>query len=334
MPTNRALAISFPDWFHFATVLLFSKKACQENVPLKFMLEAAKVGMQDVESASVTAANYISWILSPIDKTKQELLIDLLTQVSESWTMKLLGSGRRHNNSEFRKKTKKSKVHDSEDHAYQNLVSWLNDFQSLYMQLCIRSLSDPASCEVKTAHSPSVQKNEMYKRIILGVVIGFLDCISKEECQLLLHYVATGKINQLGKTRGSDWNNGKDHLERHGNSAASTAEFSKMEAIAGACMVFKLTDTVESMSASLCETEERGENLICQLKVKTGKYLIKCIERLIQLDVGEDRRQILTDLSKRLVHWKQQGQEITQVDENLESAISKLSEKLSSIQNL
>ncbi|KAI9192442.1 hypothetical protein LWI28_022967 [Acer negundo] len=322
--SSWALAICFPDWFYFASVLLFSKKNFQENFHSKYTLGAPKIGMQDVE-VSVAAAKYISWILSPMSKSKQELLVDLLTKISKAWTIKQLGSGEKHKDAEYRNKPKKPKFHDNE-----TIGLWLKDFQSLYVHFCIKSLNDPASYEAKTSHGLSVQQNVLFRRIPLGILVGFPDCINREECELLLHYAATGKINQLGETRGAGLKHGKFKKD----SVTWPVEYSQKEAVAGARLVFSLTDVAESMSASLCETEERGVDFICEMKVKAGKYLIKCIERLIQLNTDEDGIQILMDISDRLMHWKHQGQEIAQVDEDLGNAINGLSKKLSSFEIL
>ncbi|KAH7572142.1 hypothetical protein JRO89_XS04G0210600 [Xanthoceras sorbifolium] len=329
-----ALAINFPDWFYFASVLLFSKKSFQENFHSKYTLGEPKTQMQDLEPLSVAAAKYISWILSPMSKSKQQLLVDLLTQISEAWTVKQLGSSEKHKEAEYRKKPKKPKFQDSEDYTCETIGLWLKDFQSLYMHFCIKSLNDPASCEANASHGLSMQKNVMFRRIPLGILVGFPDCINKEECELLLHYAATGKINQLGETRSAGSKHGKLKFQGQEESVTWPVEFSKTEAIAGAHLVFSLTDIVESMSASLCETEERGLDFICQMKVKAGKYLIKCIERLIQLNVYEDGIQVLMDLSNRLMHWKHQGQEIAKVDKDLDNAINGLNKKLSSIEIL
>ncbi|KAK2645383.1 hypothetical protein Ddye_020578 [Dipteronia dyeriana] len=323
-----ALAICFPDWLYFASVLLFSKKSFQENFQSKYTLGAHKIGMQDVEPVSVAAAKYISWILSPMSKSEPELLVDLLTKISKAWTIKQVGSGEKHKDAEYRKKPKKPKFHDNEVYTCQTIGLWLKDFQSLYMHFCIKSRNDPASCEAKTSHGLSVQQNVLFRRIPLGILVGLPDCITREECELLLHYAATGKINQLGETRVA----GSKHRKFKKDSVTWPVEYSKTEAVAGARLVFSLTDVAESMSASLCETEERGVDFICQMKVKAGKYLIKCIERLIQLNTDEDGIQILMDISDRLMQWKHQGQEITQVDEDLGNAINGLSKKLSSFE--
>ncbi|KAK3210503.1 hypothetical protein Dsin_015209 [Dipteronia sinensis] len=124
----RALAICFPDWFYFAYVLLFSKKSFQENFHSKYTLEAPKIGMQDIEPVTVAAAKYISWILSPMSKSKQDLLVDLLTKISKAWTIKQVGSGEKHKDAEYRNKPKKPKFHENEDYTCQTIGLWLKDF--------------------------------------------------------------------------------------------------------------------------------------------------------------------------------------------------------------
>ena len=105
----------------------------------------------------------------------------------------------------------------------------------------------------------------------------------------------------------------------------------KRDVLAGICLVFSLTDTVESISVSLFETEESGLDFIFQVKIKAGKYLIKCIKRLSQLNIDKDGDLMLRDLCNRLGRWRHQGQEILQLEKDIDDVINDLSQKLSSL---
>ena len=86
---NRALAICFPDWFYFASVLLFSK-----SFQSKSTLRAPKFGqIHNEEQSSAAAARYIAWILSPNNQSQQDLLFDNLTKISGFWTLRRIDSG-------------------------------------------------------------------------------------------------------------------------------------------------------------------------------------------------------------------------------------------------
>lgn len=94
-------------------------------------------------------------------------------------------------------------------------------------------------------------------------------------------------------------------------------------------LVFRLTDTVESMSDLLFESEESRLQFIFRVKLRACKYLINCIKRIIHLTIEEDGALMLVDLSNRLVKWKHQGQEVSQADKDLDAIINGLGHKLS-----
>lgn len=273
--------------------------------------------MQDGEAVSAAAARYIAWILNPIDKSKQELLVEILTKLSEAWTFNQFSSGKNHFDS-------------NEDHALekeydcQSTGLWLKEFQSLYVQYSTVCVKDCASHEVKASTGLSLQQNVLFRRIPLGILVGFPNCITEEGCELLLHYAATGRINRLWETNVVGLKHGQWKSHELEDSVMSHAKFSKREATAGACLVFSLTDIIESMSMSLCETEEKGVDFICLVKLKTAKYLINCIKRLIQLHIDGDGVQMLTDLSSRFMRWRHQGQVVVQVDKDLDEVFNAL----------
>ncbi|KAK9275318.1 hypothetical protein L1049_022581 [Liquidambar formosana] len=112
-------------------------------------------------------------------------------------------------------------------------------------------------------------------------------------------------------------------------------EFNRKGAVAGACLVFSLIDGIERMSASMFETEESGLDFICQAKVRSCKYLIKCIKRLLQFKIdGNDGVLMLMDLCTRLVQWRHQGREVFQGDKDLDDVINALTHELSSLSGI
>ena len=79
------------------------------------------------------------------------------------------------------------------------------------------------------------------------------------------------------------------------------------------------------------ETEESGLDFIYQVKLKAGKFLMKCIKRLSQLNIDKDGDLMLRDLCNRLGRWRHQGQEILQLEKDIDDVINDLSQKLSSL---
>ncbi|XVF35017.1 hypothetical protein REPUB_Repub18cG0108800 [Reevesia pubescens] len=334
-----ALAIDFPDWFYFASVLLFFEKNLQKNFQSKCALAAAKVGeTHDKELLSTSAARYIAWILSPISKSNQDLLVDFLTKISESWAQKQIGLVM-HNKeaATSKKKLKKPKVHDKRDdyalakeYDCQKIGIWLNEIENIYLQYANTTISSSASADSNKSNVLSLHQNVLLRRILLGILIGCPNCLTEDGCELLLHYAATGRTLQPRETMTAGLRHVKQNSERE-DSTSWIEKCSKSDVLAGACLVFSLTDAVDSISASLFETEESGLDFINQVKVKAGKYLMKCIKRLSQLNIDKDGDLMLRDLCSRLGRWRHQGQEILQLDKNIDDVINDLRQKLSSL---
>ncbi|KAJ9167952.1 hypothetical protein P3X46_019539 [Hevea brasiliensis] len=87
-------------------------------------------------------------------------------------------------------------------------------------------------------------------------------------------------------------------------------KFNKKEAVAGACLVFSLTDVVERLFSSLFENGKSGLGIIFLVKLWASRHLITCIKSLIQPNIVEDVNVLLVDLHSRLERWQCQGQEI------------------------
>ncbi|XP_061964087.1 uncharacterized protein LOC133688580 isoform X2 [Populus nigra] len=324
-----ALAISFPDWFYFASVLLFSDdKHSQQNIQVKCPLGVPEFGQLP---ASAAAATFIAWILSPVNKSNQDALFENLTKLSKCWNLKEISSDNSQNGmAGYKKKLKKPRFCDSKEDSTlgnkydcQVIILWLKQFQNIMKHN--ETIDELAFCEAKS-YALLPQHDKLFRRIPLGILTGSSGYINENGCELLLHYAATGRIlDSLGTENTS---------LKHVNYNSSRAEdlfggINKEEALLGACLVFSLTDVVDRMSVSLFETEKTGEDFLCLVKLRAGRYLLKCIKRLAQFNVDEDGVPMLLDLQGRLERWRHQGKEVPEFHKDLDDALKGLSTKSS-----
>lgn len=287
-------------------------------------------------SCRTAAARYIGWILCPINRTHQELLVDHLIKQSESWAVNQISSGvRDEEKAVLRKKLKKPRLSENnannnfkeEEHNCQSIENWVEDFQNLYWWYGTQFLSSPTSCEGQSIDG-CLQRSMMFREILLGILIGQSSFMEEDACELLLHYASTGRILQPGKTKRA----GLKHIRSYSEGPVSALwndDCVKEEAIRGACLVFKLTDIVENMSSSMCETEESEVGFICRLKERTVGYLVKCIKSLIQLETFEGKSSMLSDLHRRLLQWKRNEQKQFKIPEDLDHVTLELNHKIS-----
>lgn len=323
---NRALAICFPDWFYFASVLLFSNNSFEKGFQSKYMPGGYESGqISGMEQPSTAAARYMAWILSPHSKSHRDMVFDSLTKISESWAQKRIASGSSGKGLlGSRKKLKKLKCHETENDF--NLTSkyeceviglWLKDFQTV-MKYVVGSVNTFAS-----------QNSTFFRRILLGLLIGFPDHVKEDGFELLLHYAATGKIlHSTNKT------NKMEYRERYPGDLEDFGvnfECTEKEAVAGACVVFCLTDIAERMPPLLFKSEKGEMDIVCMVKLRVSWYLIKCIKRLLQSIIDEDGDIMLTDLHDKLEHWRHQGKEMFELDKELDDVIKGLSNTLLSL---
>ncbi|KAJ4831117.1 hypothetical protein Tsubulata_010633 [Turnera subulata] len=324
-----SLAINFPDWFYLASFLLFhGNRSFQDIFQSKCTNEATRVGQEcSLVEPAVSAASYIAWILSPADKSHQDMLFDALTKISNSWTRKQVGSGTDvKGTSVRRKKLKQSKTVGSKqdcsvgaDYDCQFICFWLEQFQKI-MKFDNKSVDGSAACKA-SFHVP--RNNMLLRRIPLGILIGSACSMNEDGCELLLHYIATGRIlySIIGKNANSKQ---KQHIQvGSGVSNLGSDECHKRDYISGACLVFSLTDIVERLS-TIFESEEIGLEFICQVKLRTCRYLIKCIKRLLLPPPDNVEVLMLMDLHARLEGWRHQGKRVLQLDKEIESSINSL----------
>lgn len=286
------MAMNFPEWFLFACIMLFSARRFPENFHIECtLLGASETGQSnDAESpcSSATAARYIAWIMNPMNKAHQDMLVDSLTKISGSWALKQFGSVTLNKQTRFGKKLKKPKFGSKDftlpkGYNNQRIGLWLKEFDETFS--CLGG-----------------KRSALLRKIPLGLLIGFSDLSKEEGCEQLLHYAATSTI--------------RDEI-------SSTWKAELKEAINGASLVFNLTDVVENMSATMFDNEELGVDFFSRVKERSRKYLIKCVRNIIQTD-EDDRRQMLRDLSCRLLRWRHQGREVFQGDKDLDDILNSL----------
>lgn len=329
--------MNFPDWFFFASILLFSEKCFEDNFYSKRGVVAPTTEKKhDVEPLclSSAAARYIAWIMCPADESHQDLLVDWLTKLSGSWPLKQFGSDTHMKEiADYGKKFKKHRFpvykgdYNLSKENYKTIILWLKEFQNIYTKNQNKTTCSSAFCGPILSDSLRFQHSMLFRRIPLGILIGCSCYLDEVACQMLLHYSATGTMPRLSETHTGALKHLKLASEGHNDSVMWTEGYTKEEAVAGSSLVFILTDIVVSLAASLFETEESSLEFIFQVKGKVGKYLIKCIKKLLQFNDGI----MLMDLFNRLVQWRNLGQEVFQGCKDLDDVINGLNLKLCSL---
>lgn len=294
--------MNFPNWFYFASSVLFRGKNIQDNTITYEQLNVTE------PSYITAAAQYIAWIVDPTSESHRELLVEFFTEISESWVLKKCTEKRfKHQKSVGRKKLKKLKTHDGkDDHGLVQL--WLEEFQNMYINY-LRKTNSSCSQGITT------QQNMLLRRIPLGIVIGYSHEIDEVESQLLLHYAVTGKL----------WNS--QGLES--SAKYFITNYNKNEAVAGANLVFNFTDIVDSMSRSLFDTEESGVDFICSVTLRTRKYLLSCVKRLLDTE-KDDAAVMFRDICTRLGRWRLIGKGVFAMAKDFDDISDALSHRLSS----
>ncbi|VVB06364.1 unnamed protein product [Arabis nemorensis] len=317
--TEWALAINFPDWFCFASAMLFLEGNSLENIHHRNTSQVAgsRQGC-DVEGLSIAAATYIAWILNPVSGTIQESLTKCLVRVSEIYTRRSCGS-EAHRSETITGKRKKPDTLVSGKIKASSIVE---DLVSEFHNKITKSVSyELDSQKTHPSFSSGLQNNLLVRRVVIGVLIGSPYLVTDEEYELVLHYAATGKILDIKKPRITGSKQGK----RSSNiTPLLSNEITKEEAIEGTRLVFNVGDTLESMCVSSFEAEEDAQEFINQFKLRSRKYLVNCIDRLIQLHCIEDGDTILNDLNIRLLQWTIQGREDPHFNKDFDIISAKL----------
>lgn len=163
----RALVINFPNWYYFATAILFHRDACEEYIS-KFIRGEILTASIDETKLIYAACRYIAWILNPIDKSKFTSLAKELPLLSTSWVKNAKVTSKRPL---YITRTKKLSIRKIDEYEKPNLTTWLKEFQ--------RQCFD---------------ENVLHNKIPLGILICSHASLDKHEFELLLHYVTTGEI--------------------------------------------------------------------------------------------------------------------------------------------
>ncbi|CAL9245657.1 unnamed protein product [Arabidopsis halleri] len=324
--TEWALAINFPDWFYFASAMLFSEGNSFENIQHRCTSKVADCRQAcDVEDLSIAAATYIAWILNPGSGTIQVSVSKSLISVSEICIGNSCGSEAHRTETITGKRKKPDRLVSGKIKSYSIVEDILRDFENKITNSVSYELD---SRKTHPSFSCGLQNNFLVRRVVVGILFGSPYSVTDEEYELVLHYAATGKILAFKKSRSTVFKQGKGFS---GISALLPNEITKEEAIEGTLLVFNLTDTLESMCVSSFEAGEEAEKFINHFKLRSSKYLVKCIDRLIQLHCTEDGDPILSDINIRLLQWTIKGLEDPHFNKVLDNIAAKLDCKFSPV---
>ncbi|KAK4396923.1 hypothetical protein Sango_1528900 [Sesamum angolense] len=312
-----AMVMNFPGWFFFASMLLFC-----DNIPVDSFHFRSIPGsikhylMHDTEvSSSTAAANVIAWILNPISESDQYLMVDHLVKVSELWTLKCSSLSESNDIKRVHmKETSRLKLHDKDGITSPELVDgwtvwlWLKEFRDMYIKVFGKGFHHTTSSTIRF----SIHQNMLLRRIPLGILLVYANHLNAAGCALLLDYAATGNVQKFSDKQNSGLSQKRWKYDLQGDSMTWIEQYTEAEAIAGCKTVFDITDVTERISPSMFETEEDGLNFVCQLKLKSGNYLLKCMKRLLQVKFDGDGLQMQRDLRTRVIRWRHQGKDVFQ----------------------
>ncbi|KAL6554959.1 hypothetical protein OROGR_006217 [Orobanche gracilis] len=309
--SSWATVMNFPGWFFFASMLLFSNNNPKDKPCL----------MQ--ESEAIYPAKFISWILNPMamSQSNQCLAVDCLVKVSSSWAMKC-SSSNKHNN-EVTRNHKESRRRFKLRHEdggttcnldYQAVLLWLKEFQDMYAKISRTKIG----LSIPDSKGLGIGQNLLFRRIPLGILLMCPHHLSATGCSLILHYAATGTIQKSRNMQYSVTIEKRGNYDFERDSLMWIELYTKADATAGCKTVFDLTDIAMSISHSMFGTEEEGLEFVCRLKSKTCDYLLKCVERLLRINVDRNADQIESDLLTRIIKWRHQGNHVCRNNEDLD----------------
>ncbi|KAL6534975.1 hypothetical protein OROHE_013029 [Orobanche hederae] len=319
-----ATVMNFPGWFFFASMLLFSNNNPKDEPCLMR------------ESEATYPAKFISWILNPMamSQSNQCLAVDCLVKVSGSWAMKC-SSSNKHNNEVTRnhKESRRRLKLRHEDGGttcnldYQAVLIWLKEFQDIYVKISRTKIG----FSIPYSKGLGIGQDLLFRRIPLGILLMCPHHLNAPGCSLILHYAATGTIQKSSNMQYSITSQKRGNYDFEGDSLMWIELYTKADATAGCKTVFDLTDIAMSISHSMFGTEEEGLEFVCRLKSKTCDYLLKCVERLLRINLDGDAAQIETDLLTRIIRWRHQGNNVCRNNEDLDRLCDALKGKKSSV---
>ncbi|KAF7106616.1 hypothetical protein CFC21_107334 [Triticum aestivum] len=295
---------NFPTWFNFATALLFHQEGSQGYLSEVLSEEKTAESISDISLAQ-RAAFYLSWVLCPSNVDECQLLAKNMVELSHSWARnnKRRPSYAHHTSTvNHRRKLRVPTVRDTEKlNVSTNPVSSLiKDFDDRCVKFCrISAVSQVQGAEQLDV--PLSCPNFLHLRVPLGVLLVSSACISEQDCNVLLHYASTGLVmeSKEGQTKRKD---------QAGNDVFSSSRGGSSErwALSGACLIFGWLDIIEDMSAVIFECEDTCRHFVSQLRTKTGPYLLKCVNLLLN-EAGHDKDFVI-DLRDKLLNWTNKGQ--------------------------
>ncbi|KAL9677467.1 hypothetical protein QQ045_005699 [Rhodiola kirilowii] len=313
--SSWALAMNFPEWFYYSCVLLFSGDIFEDNDSSVCAPRAIESNQMSIDKApKLFAAQYISWILSPINLSHQLAMCEFFSSMTKSGTLNQDGTNLIHKDAPgCQKKQKKAKHVDEKDIASSSILSSLNRFQRFFSKLSNETLG----CPKPNDH----HKNLLYRRVPLGILIGNHNDVTDKECELLMHYAIAGTILSQKETP----NVGQTHRKQNAEYTKDVAyDIGRDEAIAGIHLAFRLGELAEKVCDSLFGTEQSAVKCACQIKIRLGKYLLKCIKILLENNFDDGSSSQIMDIRSRLNHWRQQGPDLPSNCEELDNVLSKL----------
>jgi hypothetical protein len=206
--------------------------------------------------------HYIAWILNPIDKCKFTSLAEHLSILSKSWARNVRTTSKR---SSYIARTKKLSISKIEEFEKPNLTTWIKEFQR-----------------------HSFDRNLLYTKIPLGILISSHSSLDQSEFELLLRYATTGEILDSRDI----------HMVFSRNNSTS-----KRKAIDGARFVLNFLDNIEELSRHIFEGEEAQLLFLSRLKGNAGVFLFRCVKLL--LEHPDIHKENMADLYVRLGRWKE-----------------------------
>ncbi|VAI70110.1 unnamed protein product [Triticum turgidum subsp. durum] len=295
---------NFPTWFSFATALLFHQEGSQGYLSEVLSEEKTAESISDINLAQ-RAAFYLSWVLCPSNGDECQMLANNMVELSHSWARnnKKRPSNPHHSSTvNHRRRLRVPTVGDTEKlNVSTNPVSSLiKDFDDRCAKFCrITAVSQVQGADQLDV--PLSCPNFLHLRVPLGVLLVSFACISEQDCNVLLHYASTGLVmeSKEGQTKRKD---------QAGNDVFSSSRGGSTErwALSGACLIFGWLDIIEDMSAVIFECEDTCRHFVSQLRTKTGPYLLKCVNLLLN-EAGHDKDFVI-DLRDRLLNWTNKGQ--------------------------
>ncbi|KAL8040353.1 hypothetical protein ABFX02_10G092400 [Erythranthe guttata] len=319
-----SMVVNFPDWFFYASILLFCDSIPADNLGSGTFPTSVKLKsrlMHDSEVACPSgAAKFIAWFLNPMNESSQSLTVDYLVKVSDLWTLKCScpNKGTEVKRVPKEKTSRLKLLHNKKGITPQELDSsavfiWLKEFEDTYIKIFKTS-----GVSSSNAKGFSFHRNLFLRKVPLGILLLCPNRLNLAGCSLLLHYAATGSIVKLSDMQNSGKGKKVPNYYWQGDSLIWIEHYTKTEAIAGCRIVFDITDVAESISPSMFETEEEGVNFICQLKSKSWDYLFQCIKRLLEIKIDGDGAHMQKDLLARVMRWRHQGKDVFENNKDMD----------------